>query len=91
MICALRLIPSIAFLWFGQALYPTFIAEMRRPQDFPKALAALTILQLVLFTITAAVGYHYMGQYATAPYVYFPSPTHRKGHIGLRLDWQCLA
>jgi amino acid permease len=54
-------------LWFGQALYPTFIAEMRRPQDFPKALAALTILQLILFTVTAAVGYHFMGQYATAP------------------------
>ncbi|WVR04217.1 hypothetical protein IAU60_001217 [Kwoniella sp. DSM 27419] len=42
---------------------------MKRPQDFPKALAALTGLQLILFTITAAVGYYYTGQYATAPII----------------------
>jgi len=40
---------------------------MKRPQDFPKALAALTIMQLILFTVAAAVGYNYMGQYSTAP------------------------
>lgn len=40
---------------------------MREPRDFPKALAALTGLQLILFTVTAAVGYYYFGQYATAP------------------------
>lgn len=42
---------------------------MRRPQDFPKALAALTIMELVLFCVTAAVGYHYLGQYSTAPVI----------------------
>lgn len=58
---------SITFLWIGQILYPSFIAEMKEPKDFPKALAALTGLQLILFTVTAAVGYYYMGQYSTAP------------------------
>lgn len=40
---------------------------MKDPRDFPKALAALTILELILFSVAAAVGYKYMGQYSTAP------------------------
>ncbi|TXT12949.1 hypothetical protein VHUM_01350 [Vanrija humicola] len=58
---------NITFLWIGQILYPSFIAEMREPRDFPKALAALTLLEMILFTIVSVVGYHYLGQYATAP------------------------
>ena len=42
---------------------------MKNPADFPKALAALTIMELVLFCITAAIGYNYLGQYATAPVI----------------------
>jgi hypothetical protein len=58
---------SITFLWIGQILYPSFIAEMKEPKDFPKALAALSILELILFSVVAAVGYNYLGQYSTAP------------------------
>ena len=57
---------NITFLWIGQVLYPSFIAEMRRPQDFPKALAALTVMEFILFMVAAAVGYNYLGQYSTA-------------------------
>ena len=64
---AFSLTNSITFLWVGQILYPSFIAEMKEPKDFPKALAALTGMELILFTVTAAVGYYYMGQYTTAP------------------------
>jgi len=60
---------NITFLFVGQILYPSFIAEMERPQDFPKALAALTGMELILFMVTSAVGYFYMGQYSTAPLV----------------------
>lgn len=42
---------------------------MRNPADFPKALAALTGMEMVLFCIAAAVGYHYTGQYSTAPII----------------------
>ncbi|WVQ75333.1 hypothetical protein IAR50_004950 [Cryptococcus sp. DSM 104548] len=68
-VAGLNAVLNITFLWIGQLLYPSFIAEMKRPQDFPKALAALTIMELILFTITAAVGYYYLGQYATAPVI----------------------
>jgi len=40
---------------------------MERPQDFPKALAALSVAELVLFSVPAVVGYRYLGQYAEAP------------------------
>ncbi|WVQ83846.1 hypothetical protein IAT38_005990 [Cryptococcus sp. DSM 104549] len=68
-VAGLNAVLNITFLWVGQILYPSFIAEMKRPQDFPKALATLTIAELVLFTVTAAVGYHYIGQYSTAPII----------------------
>lgn len=58
---------NITFLWVPQILFPTFISEMRRPQDFPKALSALAIASFVLFTIPAIVGFRYLGQYAEAP------------------------
>jgi hypothetical protein len=60
---------NITFLWIGQILYPSFIAEMREPRDFPKALAALTALEMVLFLVVSVVGYYYLGQYAQAPMI----------------------
>lgn len=58
---------NITFLWAPQILFPTFIAEMRQPQDFPKSLNVLTAFQTVLFTVPPVVGYYYLGQYSTAP------------------------
>lgn len=60
---------NITFLFIGQILYPSFIAEMEQPKDFPKALAVLTIAEVVVFTVAAVVGYHFNGQYATAPLI----------------------
>ncbi len=70
---------NITFLWIGQILYPSFIAEMKEPRDFPKALAALTALEMVLFLVVSVVGYHYLGQYAEAPMIgSFLDVKHRK-------------
>lgn len=63
----LNAVLNITFLWVPQILFPTFISEMRRPQDFPKALAALAVMSFVLFTVPAIVGFKYLGQYAEAP------------------------
>ena len=65
----LNAVLNISFLFIGQILYPSFIAEMEEPEDFPKALALLTGMEMVLFTITAAIGYHYLGQYSSAPVI----------------------
>lgn len=42
---------------------------MENPKDFPKALAILTVAEVVMFTIAAVVGYYFNGQYATAPLI----------------------
>ncbi|OKL55675.1 hypothetical protein UA08_09021 [Talaromyces atroroseus] len=57
----LNAVLNVAFLWFAQILYPTFIAEMRQPRDFPKALAAFSIASFILFIVPAVVGFYYLG------------------------------
>jgi hypothetical protein len=58
---------NITFLWVPQILFPTFISEMERPQDFPKSLAVLTAISTFLFVVPPAIGFRYLGQYTTAP------------------------
>ena len=58
---------NITFLWFAQILFPSFIAEMRQPRDFPKALTVFTLSSFVLFIVPSVVGYYYVGQYSEAP------------------------
>jgi len=74
---------NITFLWVPQILFPTFIAEMERPQDFPKALAVLTGISAFLFICPPAIGFHYLGQYSTAPAFGSLGPTaYKKGSFG---------
>lgn len=59
----LMCIPAV--LWVPQILFPTFISEMERPQDFPKALGALAVLELFLFIVPPSIGYYFLGQYVS--------------------------
>ncbi|KAH7362771.1 amino-acid permease [Plectosphaerella cucumerina] len=59
---------SISYTFIGQITLPSFIAEMRDPRDFPKALWACTIAEIIVFGIVGSVIYAYTGnQYMTAP------------------------
>lgn len=59
---------NISYTFIGQVTLPSFIAEMKNPRDFPKALWAVTIAEIVLFSSVGAVVYVYTGtQYNTAP------------------------
>lgn len=40
---------------------------MEKPQDFPKALAVLAAISGFLFIVPPTIGFHYLGQYSTAP------------------------
>lgn len=66
-VACMNAVLNITFLWVPQILFPTFIAEMERPQDFPKALAVLAGISAILFIVPPAIGFRYLGQYATAP------------------------
>ncbi|KAJ7632115.1 transmembrane amino acid transporter protein-domain-containing protein [Roridomyces roridus] len=59
---------NISYTLIGQITIPSFIAEMKEPKDFPKALWAVTICEVVVFTLCGSIMYHYVGnQYMTAP------------------------
>jgi hypothetical protein len=59
---------NISYTFIGQITLPSFIAEMKNPKDFPKALWAITICEVILFGCVGAVIYAYTGnQYNTAP------------------------
>ncbi|KAJ5678220.1 uncharacterized protein N7477_003853 [Penicillium maclennaniae] len=66
-VACMNAVLNITFLWVPQILFPTFIAEMEKPQDFPKSLAVLAGISAILFIIPPAIGFRYLGQYATAP------------------------
>ena len=59
---------NISYTFIGQITIPSFIAEMKNPKDFPKALWAVTIAEIILFSLVGAVVYAYTGtQYNTSP------------------------
>jgi len=66
-VACMNAVLNITFLWVPQILFPTFISEMERPQDFPKALAVLAGVSGFLFIVPPAIGFRYLGQYSTAP------------------------
>ena len=66
-IACMNAVLNITFLWVPQILFPTFIAEMEKPEDFPKSLAVLAAISTFLFIVPPAIGFRYLGQYSTAP------------------------
>ena len=59
---------NISYTFIGQITLPSFIAEMKNPRDFPKALWAVTIAEVIVFSLVGAIIYAYTGtNYNTAP------------------------
>lgn len=59
---------NISYTFIGQITIPSFIAEMKNPRDFPKALWAVTIAEVILFSLVGGIIYGYTGTtYNTAP------------------------
>jgi len=59
---------NISYTFIGQITIPSFIAEMKNPKDFPKALWAVTIAEVILFSLVGGIIYGYTGtKYNTAP------------------------
>jgi len=59
---------NISYTFIGQITLPSFIAEMKNPYDFRKALWLVTICEIILFSLVGGIIYGYTGtQYNTAP------------------------
>ncbi|KAJ9092193.1 hypothetical protein QFC21_006939 [Naganishia friedmannii] len=60
-------IGQLLFAWAGTPAMFGLIAEMRRPQDFTKALLACQAVVVSLYLAVAIVVYYYCGQYVAFP------------------------
>ncbi|KDQ50322.1 hypothetical protein JAAARDRAFT_42207 [Jaapia argillacea MUCL 33604] len=70
---------NISYTLIGQITLPSFIAEMKDPRDFPKALWAVTIAEVIVFSLCGAIMYHFVGnQYVTAPAFGSLQPVYKK-------------
>jgi hypothetical protein len=59
---------NISYTFIGQITLPSFIAEMKNPKDFPKALWTVTIAEIIVFSCVGGVVYAYTGtNYMTSP------------------------
>jgi hypothetical protein len=59
---------NIAYTFIGQITLPSFIAEMKNPYDFRKAIWLVTICEIIVFSLVGGIVYGYTGtQYNTAP------------------------
>jgi hypothetical protein len=52
---------NISYTFIGQITLPTFIADMEKPQDFPKALILVTAAEIVIFATVGSVIYVKVG------------------------------
>ncbi|KAI0166082.1 amino-acid permease [Xylariaceae sp. FL1272] len=79
LVAGLNAFLNISYTFIGQITIPSFIAEMKEPKDFPKALWACTIAEIILFSIVGGVVYAYTGnQYMTAPAFGSLQPLYKK-------------
>ncbi|KAI5780534.1 transmembrane amino acid transporter protein-domain-containing protein [Geopyxis carbonaria] len=59
---------NISYTFIGQITIPSFIAEMENPKEFPRALWAVTICEIIVFSLAGSIMYVYSGNnYVTAP------------------------
>ena len=69
----------------GHAAFFTFISEMKNPNDFPKALAALQISDTTLYLLCGVVVYAYVGDEAVSPALGNTGPILRKVAYGIAM------
>ncbi|KAI0707703.1 transmembrane amino acid transporter protein-domain-containing protein [Earliella scabrosa] len=78
-------VADIIFAYAGHVAFFTFIAEMKKPEDFPKALYALQIADTTLYLIVGVVVYAYTGADAVSPALGNTGATLRKIAYGIAL------
>ncbi|KAL7271786.1 hypothetical protein RUND412_005437 [Rhizina undulata] len=76
-------VSNIIFAYAGHLAFFSFISEMRKPEDFPKALLALQISDTTLYCIAAIVIYRYTGDSVTSPALGSTSPILQKIAYGI--------
>ncbi|KAH9931718.1 uncharacterized protein BXZ73DRAFT_90135 [Epithele typhae] len=73
------------FAYGGQIAFFTFIAEMRKPEDFPKALYMLQIADTTIYLIVGVAIYSFTGENTVSPALGNTGVTLRKVAYGVAL------
>lgn len=58
---ALSAFLNISYTFIGQITLPSFIAEMKEPRDFWKSVTAVTIAEIIVFSLVGSIIYVYTG------------------------------
>jgi amino acid permease len=78
-------VANILVSFCSNIAYFGFISEMKKPKDFPKALAMLQICTCSLYLIVAVVIYRYAGTNVKSPAIGSASPIVRKVSYGIAI------
>ena len=76
---------NICFAYAGHMAFFSFISEMKKPEDFPKALAGLQLSDISLYIVTAVVIYTYAGPDVSSPALGSTTPVVKKVAYGIAL------
>ncbi|EME39842.1 hypothetical protein DOTSEDRAFT_178667 [Dothistroma septosporum NZE10] len=76
---------NICFAYAGHMAFFSFIAEMQKPEEFPKALAGLQSAAISLYLIAAVVIYVYVGADVVSPALGSAGPVVKKVAYGIAL------
>ncbi|KAJ5568701.1 hypothetical protein N7450_011187 [Penicillium hetheringtonii] len=52
---------NISYTFIGQITLPSFIAEMKEPRDFWKSVTAVTVAEIIVFSLVGSIVYAYTG------------------------------
>eukprot|EP00040_Diaphanoeca_grandis_P004769 m.30072 g.30072 ORF g.30072 m.30072 type:complete len:480 (+) comp16208_c0_seq1:110-1549(+) len=58
----------VAFAYQGQSIFPEIQSEMKKPRDFPKAVAAASFTMTVIYVMVGSIGYAFVGR--DVPFLY---------------------
>ena len=69
----------------GHVCFFSFISEMKKPEDFPKALALLQVCNISVYIVSAVVIYRYGGKQVKSPALGSTGPIVSKIAYGLAI------
>lgn len=78
-------VTNIIFAYAGHVAFFSFISELKKPEDYPKSLCMLQIVEMVLYLIVAAVTYRYAGLDVASPALGSASPLFQKISYGVAM------
>lgn len=76
---------NIILAYAGHVAFFGFIAELKDPRQFPKALAFMQIIAISFYMLISGVIYYYAGPYVSSPALGSASPVVRKVAFGIAL------